>query len=148
VRVLTGEDLADLRPLERDLARLLGEVGAVGGLSPAVLNGVLDAMERHGLKPPGAMVLLGRTLLTLEGTLRVIDPAFDLAPAASELLAGERREDLADPEELIRRELVRALPALRSLPDHAETVAAQLRTGRLTVRTERYAGGDRRVVNE
>ena len=148
VRMLTGEDLADLRPLERDLARLLGEVGAVGGMSPAVLNGVLDTMERHGLKPPGAMVLLARTLLTLEGTLRVIDPTFELAPAASELLAGERRDDLADPEEVIRREIIRALPALRSLPDHAETLAGQLRTGRLTVRTERYAGGDRRVVDE
>jgi ubiquinone biosynthesis protein len=148
VRMLTGDDIADLRPLERDLARLLGEVGDVGGMSPAVLNGVLDTMERHGLKPPGSMVLLGRTLLTLEGTLRVIDPTFDLAPAASELLAGERRDDLADPEELIRREVIRALPALRSLPDHAETLAGQLRTGRLTVRTERYAGGDRRVVDE
>jgi len=148
VRMLTGEDIADLRPLERDLARLLGEVGDVGGMSPAVLNGVLDTMERRGLKPPGSMVLLGRTLLTLEGTLRVIDPTFELAPAASELLAGERRDDLADPEALIRRELIRALPALRSLPDHAETLAGQLRTGRLTVRTERFAGGDRRVVDE
>jgi ubiquinone biosynthesis protein len=148
VRLLTGEEVTDLRPLERDLARLLGEVGAVGGMSPAVLNGVLDTMEKHGLKPPGSMVLLGRTLLTLEGTLRVIDPAFELAPAASELLAGERRDELADPEEVIRREIIRALPALRSLPDHAETLAGQLRTGRLTVRTERYAGGDRRVVDE
>jgi ubiquinone biosynthesis protein len=148
VRGLTGEDITDLRPLERDLARLLGEVGAEGGMSPAVLNGVLDTMEGHGLKPPGSMVLLGRTLLTLEGTLRVVDPSFDLAPAASQLLAGERREDLADPEELIRREVVRALPALRSLPDHAETLAGQLRAGRLTVRTERYAGGDRHVVDE
>lgn len=146
VRHLTGDDVIDLRPLERDLARLLGEVGDEGGMSPAVLSGVLDTMDRHGLKPPGSMVLLGRTMLTLEGTLRVIDPVFDLAPAAAELLSGDRRDDLVDPEAIIRAEVVRALPALRTLPDHAETILGQLRSGSLTVRTERYAGADRSVV--
>jgi ubiquinone biosynthesis protein len=148
VRHLTGDDVTDLRPLERDLARLLGEVGAEGGMSPAVLSGVLDTMDRHGLTPPGSMVLLARTLLTLEGTLRIIDPGFDLAPAAAQLLAGDRREDLVDPEAVVRSELIRALPALRTLPDHAETILGQLRSGRLAVRTEQFAGGDRRVVEE
>jgi ubiquinone biosynthesis protein len=148
VRYLTGEDITDLRPLERDLAALLGEVGSEGGLSPAVLSGVLDTMERHGLKPPGSMVLLGRTLLTLEGTLRVIDPAFDLAREATALVRGDSRDELADPQELAKRELVRALPALRTLPDHAETIANQIRSGRFTVRTERYSGKDRGVVDE
>ena len=148
VRHLTGADVTDLRPLERDLAALLGEVGAAGGMSPAVLSGVLTTMQRHGLTPPGSMVLLGRTMLTLEGTLSVIDPAFTLATVAAELLAGEQRDELADPEALVRRELIRALPALRTLPDHAETLASQLRSGRLAMRTERYAGGDRAVVDE
>ena len=50
------------------------------------------------------------------------------------------------PQEILRRELVRALPALRTLPEHAEALAGQLRGGRLVLRSERYAGGDRRVV--
>ena len=94
------------------------------------------------------MVLLGRTLLTLEGTLRVIDPSFELAKTASSLLRGESRDELADPQELIQRELMHALPALRTLPEHAETIAAQIRAGRLTVRTERYSGADRSVVDQ
>jgi len=147
-RHLTGGDVLDLRPLERDLAHLLGEVGADGGLSPAVMTGVLDAMQRHDLTPPGSMVLLGRTLLTLEGTLRVIDPSFELAKTASSLLRGESRDELADPQELIQRELMHALPALRTLPEHAETIAAQVRAGRLTVRTEHYSGSDRNVVDQ
>jgi ubiquinone biosynthesis protein len=147
VRHLTGDDVTDLRPLERDLARLLGEVGAEGGMSPAVMTGVLATMERHDLTPPGSMVLLGRTLLTLEGTLRVIDPSFELARAANTML-GESRDEFADPKAILQHELVHALPALRALPDHAETIAAQLRAGRLTVRTEHYAGGDREVVDE
>jgi ubiquinone biosynthesis protein len=147
-RHLTGDDVLDLRPLERDLSTLLGEVGADGGLSPAVMTGVLDAMQRHDLTPPGSMVLLGRTLLTLEGTLRVIDPSFELAKTASSLLKGESRDELTDPQELIKHELMHALPALRTLPEHAETILSQVRAGRLTVRTERYSGSDRNVVDQ
>jgi ubiquinone biosynthesis protein len=148
VRHLTGDEVTDLRPLERDLARLLGEVGAEGGMSPAVLSGVLTTMQRHDLTPPGSMVLLGRTMLTLEGTLRVIDPEFSLAQSAGALMRERSDETIGDPQEIIQRELLHALPALRALPDHAETLAAQLRAGRLSVRTEHYAGGDRDVVDQ
>ena len=148
VRHLTGDEVTDLRPLERDMARLLGEVGAEGGMSPAVLSGVLTTMQRHDLTPPGSMVLLGRTMLTLEGTLRVIDPEFSLAQSAGALMRERSDETIGDPQEIMQRELLHALPALRALPDHAETLAAQLRAGRLSVRTEHYAGGDRDVVDQ
>ena len=55
-----------MRVLERDMSLLLGEAQGVG-FSPAVMTGVLDVMERHGLRPPRAMLLLSRSLLTLEG---------------------------------------------------------------------------------
>jgi ubiquinone biosynthesis protein len=145
VRHLVGDDRIDMRVLERDLSLLLGEAEG-GGISPAVLAGVLDVMERHGLRPPRTLLLLSRTLLTLEGTLRLLDPDFDLPAQASELVVRDRIGDMGAPEEILRRELVRALPALRTLPEHAETIAGQLRTGRLVVRSERYGGRDRRVV--
>jgi ubiquinone biosynthesis protein len=107
---------------------------------------VLGVMERHGLRPPRALLLLSRTLLTLEGTLRLIDPEFDLAAEASKLVGQDGLMPVGTPKEILRRELIRALPALRSLPEHAETLAGQLRSGRLVLRSERYAGGDRRVV--
>src|SRR3954469_20546140 len=78
VRHLVGDDRRDRRFLERDLSLLLGEAQGAG-MSPAVLSGVLGVMERHGLRPPRALLLLTRTLLTLEATLRLIDPEFDLA---------------------------------------------------------------------
>ena len=93
------------------------------------------------------MLLLGRTMLTLEGTLRVIDPEFSLAQSAGALMRERSDETIGDPQEIMQRELLHALPALRALPEHAETLAGQLRAGRLTVRTEHYAGGDRDVVN-
>jgi ubiquinone biosynthesis protein len=146
VRHLVGDDRSDMRVLERDMSLLLGEAQGAG-FSPAILGGVLDVMERHGLRPPSAMLLLSRTLLTLEGTLKLIDPRFNLPERASELVASEGLAEIGAPDEILRRELVRALPALRTLPEHAETLADQLRSGRLAVRSERYAGGDRVVVD-
>jgi ubiquinone biosynthesis protein len=149
VRRLAGDDLGvDLRSLEADLATLLAEVGASGGFDPAIIRGVLEVMDRHGLRPPGSITLLGRALVTLEGTLHILDPGFDLATQGGDLLASEHRGDLGTPEEMLQHELVRALPSLRTLPDHAEAIAEQLRAGRLTLHTERYAGGDRPIVDE
>src|SRR4051812_12228378 len=62
---------------------------AVAG-GPAVLSG---AMERHGLRPPRALLLVTRTLLTLEATIPLIDPEFDLArprPRSSSARTGSR----------------------------------------------------------
>jgi ubiquinone biosynthesis protein len=50
-------------------------------------------------------------------------------------------------QQQLEKEFVRALPSLRTLPGHVEAVATQLRSGRLSVRTERYAGADREVVD-
>jgi ubiquinone biosynthesis protein len=149
VRHLADDDRStDLRALERDVGILLGEVGEEGGLGPAVMRELLALMERHGLEPPGSMVLLSRTMLTLEGTLKVLDPGFELAPEAERIVAGDRSAVSGDPQALVQHELLRALPALRTMPDHLETLANQLRGGRLSVRTERYADHDRAVVEE
>jgi ubiquinone biosynthesis protein len=104
-------------------------------------------MGRHGLEVPNAMTVLSRALLTLEGTLRTIDPGFNIAHEATALLpelAGEKQQVL---QEQLEKEVVRALPSLRTLPAHIESIATQLRSGRLTIRQERYAGNDREVVD-
>jgi ubiquinone biosynthesis protein len=145
VRYLVGDDEIDMRQLERDLSMLLGEVES-GGLSPAAMLGVMDVMKRHDLRPPRSMLLLSRTLLTLDGTLKTIDREFALAAEAQELVARDRYDALGSPEDIARREVVRALPALRTLPEHAETIASQLRSGRLLVKTEHYGGSDQAVV--
>ena len=146
VRHLVGDNAQiDMRQLERDMSILLGEIESVG-FGAAALSGVIDVIDRHGLRPPRSMLLLSRTLITLEGTLKTIDPGFNLGHEAEEIVASEHREDFGTPEELAKRELVRALPALRTLPEHTEAIATQLRSGRMVVRTERYAGADRPIV--
>ena len=72
VRHLVGESAQiDMQQLERDMSILLGEVESTG-FGAAALSGVIDVIDRHGLRPPRSMLLLSRTLITLEGTLKTI----------------------------------------------------------------------------
>jgi ubiquinone biosynthesis protein len=146
VRHLAGDDAAtDLRALEADLGAILGEMGT--GFDPKLIHQVLTVMDRHGLQVPSALTLLSRSLLTLEGTLGVLCPGFDFAATGTELARADAEDTVGSPAELVQRELIRALPSLRTLPESFEAIGNQLRAGRLNVRTERFAGADREVVD-
>ena len=125
----------------------VGQLGDAGGLDPGILSEVLQVMRRHGLVPPASMTLLARALVTLEGTLRVIEPTFSLTSGSKEVVLADHVDSFGTPEEILQREALRALPALRTLPEHAETLANQLRSGRLSVRHELFAGESRGVVD-
>jgi ubiquinone biosynthesis protein len=126
---------------------VLSEGLGSGSFDPKAMTMMLEIMNRHGLEVPNAMTVLSRALLTLEGTLRTINPSFNIAHEATALLpelAGQQTDML---QEQLEKEVVRALPSLRTLPGHLEGIATQLRSGRLTMRQERYAGNDREVVD-
>ncbi len=146
VRHLAGADAtADLAALESDIGQLMVETS--GGFDPAVLPQVLSVMTRHGLRVPASMTSLSRALLTLDGTLKVIDPGFELsveATKAADELAGPDQDVAGD---LLQQELRRSLPALRTLPGHLDELATQLRSGRMSVRVERFADRDEQVVS-
>jgi ubiquinone biosynthesis protein len=108
---------------------------------------VVSVMTRHGMRVPASMTSLSRALLTLDGTLKVIDPSFELAveaTAAADALRGPDQDMAGD---LFQQELRRALPALRTLPNHLDELATQLRSGRLSVRLEHFADRDEQVVS-
>ena len=143
-----GVDGADSRALEADIGLVLTEGLGSGSFDPQAMSLMLEVMHRHGLEVPGAMTVLSRALLTLEGTLRTIDPTFNIGHEATALLpelAGEQSDVL---QQQLQKEVIRALPSLRTLPGHAEAIAAQLRSGRLSMRVERFGGADRAVVDE
>ena len=147
VHLAGGDEGGDSRALEADIGLVLSEGLGSGSFDPAAMSMMLDIMNRHGLEVPGPMTVLSRALLTLEGTLRTINPSFNIANEATALLpelAGQQSEML---QEQLEKEVVRALPSLRTLPGHLEAVATQLRSGRLTTRIERYSGHDRMVVD-
>jgi ubiquinone biosynthesis protein len=147
VRRLAGTDSVDLRLLEADLSVLMVETDVGGRFDPKAIPAILSLMARHGLRVPRAMTTLSRALLTLDGTLKIIDPMFDMSTEATALVGELDADATSITDDLVKHELLRALPVLRGLPDHVDELATQLRAGRMRVQMERFAGDDRQVVD-
>jgi ubiquinone biosynthesis protein len=132
---------ADMSRLSSDLSRFLAiHVQQSGGFDMEMLKAMIDLLQEHRFTIPPSLTLLARALLTLDGTLHLVAPGYPLAErvtaVAKPLLVPFRPTEVAG---LVQREVLRTLPALRSLPGHAEAVASQLRAGQLTVRTRLFA---------
>jgi ubiquinone biosynthesis protein len=139
-----GEGL-DMSALEFDLGLVLTDV-AGGGFDPQAIQEVVRVLNRHGVRAPSALTVLGRAALTIEGTLRVIDPEFRMAARAQDDLKEIVGGTDLEPRAALTKEAVRSLPSLRALPQLSEDLALQARAGRLTLRTERFDGGDGPIV--
>lgn len=148
VRRVAGQasESIDITSLEFDLGIVLTTLQG-GSFDPRAIAEIIRVLDRHGVSAPPALTILARAILTLDGTLRVIDPDFRMGPAAQERMGEIVAHQELDPRDQVTRELVRALPVLRSMPQIAEDLALQARSGRLTVRIDRYSGGDGHQLN-
>jgi len=145
MRAFAGDTL-QVRALEAEISRVLSAQLHAGGFDPRSMQDVIAIMQHHGIPVPPTLTLLGRALVTLEGTLRSLDPRVDLAEAASGQLGSAIDLTPEGTEDLVRRELVRNLPSLRALPGLVEDVALQLRSGTVRVGVDPFDGpGSRRV---
>ena len=134
-----GESL-DPQALEAELSRLLSEQMHAGGFDPRSLQQIIGVMRTHDLPVPSTLTLLARALLTLEGTLRVIDPGLDLAVAAQSQLGATVEAQTSDPREVAQKELMRNMPSIRALPGLTEDIALQLRAGRVRLQVDAFSG--------
>ena len=121
--------------LERALARLLADhVRPTGAIDPSVLQDLVTMLARFDVRLPGDLVILSRALVTLEGTLRVLEPDFHLVGEATAVLTSTTSPVL-DRDELLRTELEAALPRLRRLPDRVDRILTLTSRGDLRLRT-------------
>lgn len=140
-----GEDI-DIAALEFDLGAVLTDVSG-GGFDPSSLSEVLKVLSRHGVKAPEALTVLARASLTIDGTLRILDPSFRMGPAATARMGELVMPSSLNPRDQLMTELVRSLPALRSMPQLGEDLALQARSGRLSLRVERWHGSDGHLLD-
>lgn len=135
----------DLAALEADLGRFMVlHVTGGSGFDVGMLKAMIGVLQRHHLPVPTSLTLLSRALITLDGTLSTMAPGFAFASEAQSLagpmVAPAGSADMVN--ERMQKELLRALPSLRTLPGHAEAIGNQLRAGQLTFRTRRFADAD------
>jgi ubiquinone biosynthesis protein len=135
-----GENI-DITSLEFDLGVVLTTLQG-GGFDPGAISEIIRVLDRHGVGAPPSLTILARAILTLDGTLRVLDPDFRMGPAAQDKMGEIVAHSELDPRDQLTREVIRALPVLRSMPQVAEDLALQARSGRFTLRIDRFSGSD------
>ncbi|GGM14839.1 ABC1 kinase family protein [Nakamurella endophytica] len=142
-----GESL-DLQAVTVELSQLLSEQLHGGGFDPRSLQRIIELMGRHGIPVPPALTVLARALLTLEGTLRVLDSRFQLAGAAAAHLRGALDVSAGSLRSVLEREAMRTLPSLRALPGLVEDIALQVRSGRLAVQVDPLSATARHAATQ
>jgi len=148
--IVDRPDEIDEQRLERALGALLAKHMSQGqhpdlGMFADLFR--LVAEFRLAVPPPIAAVF--RALATIEGTLSLLSPGFNLLDESRRFADGLLGERM-NPESLRRtatQELLTLLPVLRRLPRRVDRVTAALEHGRLSVNVRLFADErDRAVV--
>ena len=130
------DDTVDLRALDRAIERLLSKHMRPGqGISADAFADLAIVTGQFGMRFPDWLATLTRTMVTLEGTLRSIDPDFSIVDAAR-----SRAGDLSvggGPAGLrgaIEQEAMRQLPRLRRIPERIDSILTQASEGKWSLR--------------
>jgi ubiquinone biosynthesis protein len=139
---------------ERQLERALGQFMAVhlaGGAAPSseMFTDLFRLGSRFELTIPPEIGTVLRALATMEGTLTLLKPGFDLAVEARRYAAGHVAAQLSPQavQKTAADELMVLLPVLRRLPRRVDRVSGALEQGKLSVNVRLFADErDRRVI--
>lgn len=127
----------DDRALEREIGGLLvryGDGAAATG-SAELFSALLDLVVRYGFRVPPMLAAVFRTLGTLDGTLRLLDPGIDLMKVArthGAEVAGELTGRDAIRQQ-VEHQMATLLPILARLPRRISRISEQLEDGTLAV---------------
>ncbi|MFC7547889.1 ABC1 kinase family protein [Plantactinospora sp. GCM10030261] len=143
-------DEIDERELERTLGGLIVRYAAPGATPGATaFTALMRLITTHRLAVPPQVAAVFRAFATLEGTLTLIDPGFDLVTEARRAGAVRVAEALTPPRlrQSMEEELAALLPLLRRLPRRVDRIADAVEHGRLAVNVRLFADRrDRTVV--
>jgi ubiquinone biosynthesis protein len=131
------DDRADVRQLDIDLDDMLARhIRPGGGITADAFQDLTLLVGRYGIQLPRWFGTLSRALVTLEGTLRLIDPAFSLVDATQARAATAARDQIrpASLRAALEHEAITQLPRLRRLPERVDELLGQAVTGRLSAR--------------
>ena len=151
LEVTARPDALDEQALERAVGALLVRHLAAGQVPDATMFADLfRIVARHELAVPPEFAATFRALSTLEGSLTILAPGFDIVTEAERFGQAQLRQRLG-PAELraaATDELVALLPMLRRLPRRIDRITAAVEGGRLSVNVRLLADErDRRVID-
>ena len=141
---------------EQRLERALGQFMAVhlgGGTAPSteMFTDLFRLGSRFELTIPAEVGTVLRALATMEGTLTLVEPGFDLVVEARQYAAAHVTGQLSPRavQKAAAEELMALLPLLRRLPRRADRITGAMEQGRFSVNVRLFADErDRRVVTD
>jgi ubiquinone biosynthesis protein len=146
-------DEIDQQRLERDLGRFMAKYAEGGATSAGVrmFGDLFKVVADHGLAIPPEIAAVFRSLATVEGTLTLLAPSFDLV-VETKRLATEYLSEQLEPDRLqqiARDELAALVPILKRLPRRIDRIASAAENGRLSANIRLFADErDRAVVRD
>jgi ubiquinone biosynthesis protein len=142
LELCTCDGLVDLQALDRGLAQfIIRRLGPGMAAGADLLNDLLNLVLRFGLAVDPQLAGLFRAFTTLDGTLRTLDPEFDLLGEA-QLLATEHGIGLPRPQAIahdLTDDLLELLPALRRIPGRLDHLAQLAERGELALQVRLFA---------
>jgi ubiquinone biosynthesis protein len=147
--VVQRPDQADEQQVERALGRFLARhLGPGRAPGAAMFTDLFRLLSDHGLAVPGDVAAAFRALATLEGTLRALDPYFDIVAESRALAAAQRARALspAAVQRTASEELATLVPTVRSIAHRTDRIAGALGQGRLSVNVRLFAHEDDRRI--
>jgi ubiquinone biosynthesis protein len=135
--VASVEEIGNARELEFELEDLLVRALRSGqGFSVQSFQDLVVVAGRYGIRMPKWFGTLSRTLVTLEGTLRSIDPDFSLVEAAQRASAGPTHvlPDVSSLSDMLKEQAMTELPRIRRLPERFDDLLGQAVRGELSAR--------------
>lgn len=144
-----GQDEAGLR---RKIATfMVRKLGPGATLSAETFGEVVSILSDYGLTPPPEVTSPFATIATVEGSLNVLDPGYDLVAEAG-CYAQRRMSDATQPLSMAKRatdELLSTVPLLRRLPHRVDRISGHLADGRFSMNMRLVADPrDRNFIRE
>jgi ubiquinone biosynthesis protein len=150
LRLADRPEAVDERELQRAVGALIVRYAAPGSTAgTAAVAALLRTFAAYGLGVPAPVAAVFRAFATIEGTLGLLRPGFDLV-AQARAAGGRRLAETFAPGRLrgtLEEELTALLPMLRGLPRRVDRIGDALEHGRLRLNVRLFADDrDRRLV--
>jgi ubiquinone biosynthesis protein len=135
-RIARFDRSVDTKSLDAALEEFLARnMTSGGGITATAFQDLAILIGEFGIRLPRWFGTLSRTMVSLEGTLTLIDPEFSLVDAARRH-AEERfgRPSIDGLKESVEKELLQQLPRLRRVPERIDELFGKALEGQLTAK--------------
>ncbi|MGE7946125.1 ABC1 kinase family protein [Lysinibacillus sp. NPDC093688] len=148
--LVENADHAERTKMEQAIDQILLKISYVDRIpTEELIHALFTVVRDFGLAFYPAVGLALRSLVTLDGTLRVIDPRFDIFTEAKDFSSAYMRASFLKPfkeplaaKERIQEELSMLIPTLRKMPRRVDQLIQRIESGKIILHHDVFSDED------